>query len=519
MNALSVILPIILIISLILDYLWSLKKGDSFDIVRKMGIGYNLANTFDSFSYYTDLKTPDDQIELNGNITPNKDMIKRLKKYGFKTIRFPVTWMYFMDDEGNIKSEWMIRVKEVVDIIINEKLYCILNVHNDGFYTGWLIRGVEAIDIYINLWTQIANEFKDYNEYLIFESMDGIYFYNNDYYIFDYTTLTNLNQAFVDTIRKTGGNNIERLLIIAGANDDLELTCSPNYKMPVDQSNKLAISIHYFEPYDFVYNTYYEPYNWTDHKGFIHKLGPQLKWGNSMDYQHIIDNFELMKSYFIDKGIPIIINEVGVLTEEKKEIESIREYLYMIFSISLDYDGIMCCLWDTSNKIVGEINFYDRTNDIWYDEKIRNNFLKISRGKHINPKDYYINTTFESTDIFFNSAEFIISFENKKVLKIIINARITGVLFVDFDLNIYTYSKDRYIKEVYFGKENSKKQYDGTYIFTIDVSKIDCYSSVEVAVTRGPKYITLNNLTLEYEESFLSIDYKSLKNAISNYIY
>jgi len=30
------------------------------------------------------------------------------------------------------------------------------------------------------------------------------------------------------------------------------------------------------------------------------------------------------------------------------------------------------------------------------------------------------------------------------------------------------------------------------------------------------KYITLNNATLEYEESFLFIDYKSLKKAISN---
>ena len=115
MNALSVILPIILLISLILDYLWSLKKGNSFDIVRKMGIGYNLANTFDSFSFFTDLITPDEQIELNGNIAPNKDMIKRLKKYGFKTIRFPVTWMNFIDDEGNVKSEWMKKVKQVID--------------------------------------------------------------------------------------------------------------------------------------------------------------------------------------------------------------------------------------------------------------------------------------------------------------------------------------------------------------------------------------------------------------------
>ena len=209
---------------------------------------------------------------------------------------------------------------------------------------------------------------------------------------------------------------------------------------------------------------------------------------------------------------------IGVLTEEKKEIESIREYLYMLFSISSDYDGIMCCLWDTSNKLFGEMNFYDRTNDIWYDEKIKNNFLQISKGKYIKPKDYFINTTFESTDYFIYSNYLEIFFENKRVLKIIINARITGVLFVDFDLEIQTYNENSGIKKINFGKENSKKQYDGTFIFTIDTSKIECYSLVEVAVTRGWQYVNLNNLTLEYEESFLSIDYKSFRNAISNYI-
>ena len=34
----------------------------------------------------------------------------------------------------------------------------------------------------------------------------------------------------------------------------------------------------------------------------------------------------------------------------------------------------------------------------------------------------------------------------------------------------------------------------------------------------GIKYITLNNLTIEFEESFLYIDHKSYKNAISDYI-
>jgi len=519
MNVLSVILPIILLISLIFDYLNSMIKKNSFQNVREMGIGYNIGNTFDSFSLYTYIEIPEKQIRLNGNIAPTKEMIKKIKKYGFKTIRFPVTWMYFIDDEGNIKSEWMTRVKEVVDIIIKEKLYCILNVYNDGYYINWLMSGMEVKDKYINLWTQIANEFKDYNEYLIFESMDSIYFIDYETYYFDYKTLTNLNQAFVDTIRNSGGNNIERLLIIAGANDEIELSLSSEYKIPIDQSNKLAISLHYYIPYDFVMEYYYDPYNWTNYEGFTYTFGPKLIWGNSMEYKNMFEDFEFMKKFFVDKGIPVIISEVGALTEEKKEMESIREYLYMLFSLSSDYDGIMCCLWDTSNKVFGNMNFYDRTNDIWYDEKLKNNFIQISKGKHVHPMEFFINTNFESNDIINYVYSLCIYTKNKKVLKIFINFELTGILFVDIGLHVYTDNKVGDVVEINYGKNNIKKQYDGTYIISIDVSKINCYDFIEATVIKGMNFITLHNLTLEYEESFLSIDYKSFKNAISNYIY
>ena len=389
---------------------------------------------------------------------------------------------------------------------------------DDEYYTDWLIEGVESKDKYINIWTQIANEFKDYNEYLIFESMDGVFFINDETFYFDYSTLNILNQVFVDTIRKSGGNNIERLLLISGANDELDLTCSSEYKIPVDQSNKLAISIHYYSPSDFVFDYYYEPYNWTNYEGIIYTDAPKLIWGNSMDYYSMFEDFELMKKSFIDKGIPVIISEVGVLTKEKKEIESIREYLYMLFSISSDYDGIMCCLWDTSNEKFGNMNFYDRTNDIWYDEKIKNNMLQISKGKNIKPLKFLINTTFESSNIIYYYESLYINTKNRRVLKIFINVKLTGVLFVDLELLVQTNNKNGYLVQIDYSKDNAKKQYDGTLIITIDVSRIECYNFIEATIIRGMKYITLNNMTLEFEESFPSIDYKSFKNAISNYI-
>jgi len=199
-------------------------------------------------------------------------------------------------------------------------------------------------------------------------------------------------------IRNSGGNNIERLLIVAGAYDDLDLTCSSEYKIPVDPSNKLALSIHYYNPQRFTNGFYFEPY-WTDNNGDEYYNEPILNWGNQEEYFQIITDFEMMNNNFVNKGIPIIINEVGVLTEQKKKLESIREYLYTIFSISSDYDGIMSCLWDSSNKEFGGMNYYDRENDIWYDERLKEIFIQISRGKYIKPKEFYIKTYFETVTI------------------------------------------------------------------------------------------------------------------------
>jgi len=326
-------------------------------------------------------------------------------------------------------------------------------------------------------------------------------------------------RPLVDTIRNSGGNNIKRLLIIAGVHDDLDLTCISEYKIPIDTSNKLALSLHYFAPISFTMEAYFEPYNWTGNDGYIYSYEPILSWGSQEEYSQIITDFEIMKNNFVDKGIPVIISEVGVLTEERKKLESIREYLYMIFSISSDYDGIMPCLWDTSNKEYGDMNFYDRENDKWYDDKFKENIIQISRGKYIKPVDFYIKTHFETTSILYLGGDFIMKIGSRKALKIILNVKLAGTLFIDLDFIIFSYDSIGNFFEINFKKLDGKKNYDGTYVFTLDVSKINFYEYIQVTKYYGEQLITFNNLTVEFEESFQSIDYKSYKAAISNYVY
>lgn len=377
MSPLPIILPTIFIISLILDYLVNIKKKTSIQIVNEMHIGYNLGHSFDSYIKSTIINNSDDAITLLGNPIPNKCLIANIKKYGFKTIRFPITWIYFIDQFGNINPEWISRVKEVVKWIIEKNIYCILNIYADT--KEWAI-GIESKDKYINLWKQIAEEFKDFNEYLIFESMNEPTFLIPFLLNYNYDILLNFTQSFVDTVRNSEKFNKKRLLIISGMNSNIDLTCTSKYKIPTDPANKLAISINYYIPLEFTTNEIF--YN------------DEEKWGTQNNYKELLQNFVKLKNFYVDKGIPVVIGEVGVVTENSKELSSIREYLYSVFSLSIEYEGIMACLWDTSNKNYGDMNYYNRLTDEWYDDKIKNIFIKISKGNIVRSSDFYIYSNF-----------------------------------------------------------------------------------------------------------------------------
>ena len=129
---LSFILILLFIFSLLLNYQTYLNERTAMDIVNEIGLGYNLGNSFDSYIYLKEINSTQEQITLMGNPIPTKKLISNIKKYGFKTIRFPVTWINFIDDFGNVKTEWMQQVNEVVEWIVRKNIYCILNLYHDS---------------------------------------------------------------------------------------------------------------------------------------------------------------------------------------------------------------------------------------------------------------------------------------------------------------------------------------------------------------------------------------------------
>ena len=64
--------------------------------------------------------------------------------------------------------------------------------------------------------------------------------------------VNDLNQLFVDIVRNSGGNNAKRHLLVEIYNTNLEYAYDPLFKMPNDPANRLALTVHYYTPANWV---------------------------------------------------------------------------------------------------------------------------------------------------------------------------------------------------------------------------------------------------------------------------
>jgi endoglucanase len=217
-----------------------------------MGIGYNLGNTYNFSNSIREKDSENEEIKLLGTKLPTKNILKEIRKNGFKTIRFQALYTDDIFKNNKINSEWIYKIKELINLINKLNMYLILTIKHTREF--WYSERRNSKNKYINFWTQIANEFINYDEHLIFESMYEIgyltYLDRLDNYYEDKVYL--LSQDFINIIRDSGGLNIQRLLVVPMISTDYELSLFnfdyTEYKIPKDPYNKLAISIYYYFP-------------------------------------------------------------------------------------------------------------------------------------------------------------------------------------------------------------------------------------------------------------------------------
>lgn len=340
-------------------------------IVEAMGPGWNLGNQLESV---TD-NVPE---ETNwGNPVITEKLIQSVKAAGFKSIRIPVSYFAKIDDDKDytIDSKWLDRVQEVVDYCIKNDLYAVINIHGDGYNTidgSWLLcNGKNQTEIkkkYKKVWKQIAERFKNYDEHLLFESMneefDGSYSEPNKEY---YQNINDYNQIFVDTVRETGDNNTKRWLIIPGWNTNIDYTAGDyGFKLPTDQyrdksidkeEQRIMISVHYYSPWDFC----------GGENGVITQWGNEAddpsKTSTTCDETYMKNQLNLMKTTFADKGYPVFIGEYGSI--DKTSYDSENEYYRAYFARKLCQlsrkNGCIPMYWDNGYNGVHGFGLFDRT--------------------------------------------------------------------------------------------------------------------------------------------------------------
>ena len=340
-------------------------------IVEAMGPGWNLGNQLESV---TD-NVPE---ETNwGNPVITEKLIQSVKAAGFKSIRIPVSYFAKIDDDKDytIDSKWLDRVQEVVDYCIKNDLYAVINIHGDGYNTidgSWLLcNGKNQTEIkkkYKKVWKQIAERFKNYDEHLLFESMneefDGSYSEPNKEY---YQNINDYNQIFVDTVRKTGDNNTKRWLIIPGWNTNIDYTAGDyGFKLPTDQyrdksidkeEQRIMISVHYYSPWDFCGGENCVITQWGN------EADDPSKTSTTCDETYMKNQLNLMKTTFADKGYPVFIGEYGSI--DKTSYDSENEYYRAYFARKLCQlsrkNGCIPMYWDNGYNGVHGFGLFDLT--------------------------------------------------------------------------------------------------------------------------------------------------------------
>ena len=244
---------------------------------------------------------------------------------GANVFRLPVTWSSFVDDETFvIDSDWIDAIKTEVDYILSRGAYCILNMHDDYLSTSfvgdhweecWMLDEYkEYVDVrYESIWEQIADNFRDYPDTLIFESAneptmnwDPTRLSMSEFAELQIRRTNELNDIFFNAVRRSGGNNETRILCFAVANYN-----------SVQQLDYLTLPED-----DYIIATLHSYQEMEDNT-------PGSSYDPNFDYMGRTDAFfDAVDRFTSSTGVPVLIGEVGTTHRIEDTIRADRISYY-----------------------------------------------------------------------------------------------------------------------------------------------------------------------------------------------
>ncbi len=323
--------------------------------MEAMGAGWNLGNSLDANSK--------DGLAAEtswSNPATTREMVEAVHDAGFETIRIPISWgKHVSGDEYTVDGEWMARVKEVVDYAYEDGMHVVINIHHDNLganqtpspstpgYYPTSEKKEESLKFITSVWSQVAEEFKDYDEKLVFETLNEprLAGTNNEWW-FDANnpnadcvdavkTINEFNQSAVDAIRSSGGNNSSRY-IICPAYAASEYGCTTSeFKLPDDPANKIILSVHGYVPQDLCLGS-----TTDDTSAKATQFSDAYK-------KQVEDFYGRLNTNFVSKGIPVFVGETGVSNKNNNSARA--AWAKATYENAAKY-GIVNVLWDNNAK-------------------------------------------------------------------------------------------------------------------------------------------------------------------------
>ena len=292
---------------------------------KNMGVGVNLGGSFEvlwkEYAAQANRNDPSFYERQNGANPTTQATMDCFADAGFKCVRIPITWHFHMDDvsTSTIDKVWMDRIQEVVDYAINAGLYVIINMHHDAHSHEaqggqWIFADIAHYDQiakgFKNVWGQIAERFKDYDEKLLFEGYNEITDLSGTWTFpknaEDIEAANRLNQDFVNVVRRSGSNNLTRNLIVSSYSCSVSSKPIQAFVMPADlREGHLFLQVHNYAPTSFC----------------SFSNATKDTFGDPQDYTDIQNALTTIKTLIVDKGYPCVLGEYGAPGERQASVQ------------------------------------------------------------------------------------------------------------------------------------------------------------------------------------------------------
>lgn len=323
---------------------------EAFRFVRDMKIGWILGNTFDACNDSGLSNEMDFETAWCG-IATTKDMIDDIKEAGFNSVRVPVSWHNHVDENYQISEAWLDRVQEVVDYVYDNGMYVILNIHHDNsesFMYPDSTHLEQSVAYVTTIWEQLCRRFGEYDEHLIFECMNEPRLVGSQYEWWinagaeeckdAISCINEINQAFVNTVRVSGGNNLNRYLMVPGYDASPEGALNNGFVLPTDADgveNRLIVSVHAYTPYKFALQADGESGSTSEFDS-----------DSAASVADINSFMDKLYKKFISNGIPVIIGEFGSRDKGQNIQARIDHATYYVAAARAR--GMSCLWWDNN---------------------------------------------------------------------------------------------------------------------------------------------------------------------------